>query len=292
MQPPLLAAVEAAGAPPVRRLSYSSLESYRRCGYRFYLERVARLQRAMAKLADAAGEPVPATLSGAASAARWCTSCSSSFDFARPALPSAEEVAERLEAHGVSFEAADLEDIRGLVERFAGSELRARLAAAAPVRSELPFAFTLPPARQVGREPARQRGGGRARAGAGERIRARRRLQERPGRGARPGGDMRREVRHPEAHLRACGAALGAPTAEVVHLFLERPDEPVIAAYSAAPTCRALERELLELAEGVIEGRFEPTADPHRDLCATCPGRARSAAGTRAARSPSAKPPV
>jgi hypothetical protein len=33
-----------------------------------------------------------------------------------------------------------------------------------------------------------------------------------------------------------------------------------------------LEAELLGLGEGVIEGRFEPTERPHRELCATCPG--------------------
>ena len=36
----------------------------------------------------------------------------------------------------------------------------------------------------------------------------------------------------------------------------------------------ALERELLGLAHGVVEGRFEPSAEPHFALCADCPGRA------------------
>ncbi len=66
VQPALLAAVEAAGAPPLGRLSYSSLENYRRCSYRFYLERVARLGLKAAELADAAGEPVPEGLGQAA----------------------------------------------------------------------------------------------------------------------------------------------------------------------------------------------------------------------------------
>ena len=35
--------IPAAGAPPVSALSYSSLAAYRRCGYRFYAERVLRL---------------------------------------------------------------------------------------------------------------------------------------------------------------------------------------------------------------------------------------------------------
>ena len=35
----------------------------------------------------------------------------------------------------------------------------------------------------------------------------------------------------------------------------------------------ALEAELLELAKGVVEGRFEPTDRPHRELCQFCPGQ-------------------
>jgi ATP-dependent helicase/nuclease subunit A len=35
-----------------------------------------------------------------------------------------------------------------------------------------------------------------------------------------------------------------------------------------------LEADLLELARGVVEGRFEPAAQPHYELCADCPGRA------------------
>jgi len=34
-----------------------------------------------------------------------------------------------------------------------------------------------------------------------------------------------------------------------------------------------LERELTELAAGVLSGDFEPTDTPHRELCLTCPGR-------------------
>ena len=45
----------------------------------------------------------------------------------------------------------DVEDLRGMVERFAGSELRERIAAARGVRTELPFAFTLEPPGAGGR---------------------------------------------------------------------------------------------------------------------------------------------
>jgi len=65
----------------------------------------------------------------------------------------------------------------------------------------------------------------------------------------------------------------GAERVEVVHCYLERPDEPAVAVYEAADM-EALEQELLGLARGVAEGRFEPSAEPHFSLCADCPGRA------------------
>ncbi len=65
----------------------------------------------------------------------------------------------------------------------------------------------------------------------------------------------------------------GAERVEVVHCYLERPDEPAVALFESADI-EALERELLRLAQGVVEGRFEPSAEPHFALCADCPGRA------------------
>jgi ATP-dependent helicase/nuclease subunit A len=64
----------------------------------------------------------------------------------------------------------------------------------------------------------------------------------------------------------------GAREVEVAYVLLECPDEPVSVTYSAADAER-LEAELLELARGLAEARFEPTAHPHRELCADCPGR-------------------
>ena len=65
----------------------------------------------------------------------------------------------------------------------------------------------------------------------------------------------------------------GAPRAEVAYCFLERPGEPVTAAFTAADA-PALTERLAGLARGVLEGRYEVTDTPHRDLCADCPGRA------------------
>jgi hypothetical protein len=64
----------------------------------------------------------------------------------------------------------------------------------------------------------------------------------------------------------------GAQRVEVAYSFLERPDEVVAAVFTPADA-PALEQRLTELAEGLVAGRFEPSATPGADLCAGCPGR-------------------
>jgi hypothetical protein len=64
----------------------------------------------------------------------------------------------------------------------------------------------------------------------------------------------------------------GAPRVEVAHLFLERPDRPAVARYDAGDAV-TIEAEIAAQAAGVLSGRFEVAAQPHRELCATCPGR-------------------
>jgi ATP-dependent helicase/nuclease subunit A len=57
-----------------------------------------------------------------------------------------------------------------------------------------------------------------------------------------------------------------------VHCFLERAGEVVSKTYEASDIER-LEAEVAGLATGILAGDFAPTSEPHRDLCATCPGR-------------------
>ena len=65
----------------------------------------------------------------------------------------------------------------------------------------------------------------------------------------------------------------GAPSVEVAYAFLERPDAPVSATFTARDV-PALAERLTNLAEGVLEGRHPVAAEPHRALCGDCPGRA------------------
>ena len=165
----------------------------------------------------------------------------------------------------------DVEDLRAMVERFAGSELRARIAAAHRVRTELPFAFTLEPPGAGGRRLVVN---GVVDVHATE-----------------PDGvlvvDYKSDALDGRDPEELCSSAYatqrlvyglaalraGADRVVVAHSFLERPDEPAVVEYTASQATE-LESELLEVARGVVEARFEPTGEPHRELCADCPGRA------------------
>ena len=63
----------------------------------------------------------------------------------------------------------------------------------------------------------------------------------------------------------------GARRVEVAHVFLERPEAPVLAGYGSdeAPS---LEAALSGLARGVLAREFRVTDAPHRALCDGCPG--------------------
>ena len=105
------------------------------------------------------------------------------LDFGQPVVPSDGEIAAAIELHGVEALAADVEDVRAMLERVASSGLLGRVADADRVRAELPFAFTLDVG---GSQPADERGGGRPRRR--RRPHPRRRLEERCPRRARARG--------------------------------------------------------------------------------------------------------
>jgi ATP-dependent helicase/nuclease subunit A len=261
-------AAPAPRALPVSRLSYSGLEAYRRCGYRFYLQRALGLASVDPPHArDAVPElGLPPLVRGSLVHALL-----ERLDFRRPRVPTDAEVAKLIEDHGEAPRADDVADLRGMVERVAASELRERIGRARRVRTELPFAFTLAP------------GGARGRSllvnGVVDVL------------AAEDGGTLvvdwksdPLEGRAPEAlvadaystqRLIYALAALraGAERVQVVHCFLERPDEPAAAVFAASDGER-LEAELLALARGVVEAGFAPASEPHYELCADCPGRA------------------
>jgi ATP-dependent exoDNAse (exonuclease V) beta subunit len=265
---PVLAAVPVPEALPVSRLSYSGLAAYRRCGYRFYLDRALRLpppDDGPARAARGGGgeEGLAATTRGTV-----VHQLLEELDFAAPAVPAPERVAELIEDSGSPVRSEDVADITGLVAGFAHSALAARIAAADRVHAELPFAFTL------------ATGGGRSllidgivdvHAREGEAVLVVDYKSDRL-EGAEPADRI--EEAYAIQRLVYALAALrsGATRAEVAYCFLEHPDKPVVTAYAEADV-PALEAELRELTAGVAAGRFVPTETPHRGLCADCPGR-------------------
>jgi ATP-dependent exoDNAse (exonuclease V) beta subunit len=267
---PALAAVPPPAALPVSRVSYSGLQRHRECGYRFYLERSLRLPRAdalpeldgaEAEVADA----LPATVRGSIA-----HSLLEEIDFARPVAPTVEEVAALIESHREPVRDLEVADLIDLFTAFAGSPLRRRLAAADPVRTELPFAFALAPEASAGRsllvngivdvhaiEPDRT---------LIVDYKSNRLEDQAPGEVVESDYAIQRLV-YALAALRS-----GAARVEVAYVFLERADEPVSATYEASDL-EGLDRRLRDVAAPVAAGSFIPTPRPWRGLCADCPGQ-------------------
>jgi hypothetical protein len=160
-------------------------------------------------------------------------------------------------------------ELAALVAGFAASPLCRRLAAATAVRREAPFAFPLvAPGGAVlvngvvdviAREPAGTL------------------IVDYKSDPLEPGEDLNARVARDYGVQRLVYALAalrdGAERVEVVHCFLERPDDPAAAVFEPGEMPR-LEQELAGLAAGALAGEFPVTDQPHRGLCATCPGRA------------------
>lgn len=279
LQAPVLGAVAVPRALPVSRLSYSALERYRACGYRFYLERALGLPRPddepaapaldgdpAALPADEPPEALPPLVRGSV-----VHLLLERLDFAAPAAPEPAEVAALLESLGQPVRDHEVADLIGMVEAFVASALCARIGRAERVRNELPFAFTL----ASGARSLLVNGivDVRAREPDGALVVDYKSDRLGEGEDERDPAELTAASYETQRLVYALAALRGgAERVEVAYCFLERPDEPVTATYEAADADE-LEQRLLERAGGVLEGRFEPTPTPHRALCHDCPGR-------------------
>jgi ATP-dependent exoDNAse (exonuclease V) beta subunit len=269
LQAPALVAVPVPAAMAVSRLSYSGLERYKRCGYRFYLERALGLRPTDAPVpasGSAGGQPadgLPGLVRGSV-----VHLLLERLDFRGLESPAASEVAELIQAAGHPVREADVVELTGMVDAFAGSALSRRIAAAERVRAELPFAFTLDVEGRsllmngvVDVHAAERDGGVLVVDYKSDRL-----TEAEPATLTEASYSTQRLV-YALAALRS-----GARRVEVAYVFLERPDDPVIACFEASDA-PDLERRLLELVQGVMAGRFDPTETPHRRLCGDCPGQ-------------------
>jgi ATP-dependent helicase/nuclease subunit A len=262
---PAAAPVAAVPAPAVDRLSFSSLEAYDRCGYRFYLERVLRLPRHDDDADDrqGAGRPeegrLPATTRG-----EIVHALLEDLDFARPAPPRARDVDAAVQRAGAGpLTGEQRDDLAGYVGAFARSPLCTELAAARAVRREEPFTFRHGGLLVTGVLDAAADTGGRTLV-VDYKTNA---LRGRAPAAVVDDGYATQRLVYALAALRA-----GADEVEVAFCFLERSEDPVRAHFKADDEAR-LERELHARVAGITAGAFAPSASPDAELCAGCPGR-------------------
>jgi ATP-dependent exoDNAse (exonuclease V) beta subunit len=253
-------------------LSYTALSELERCGYRYYLERVLGLgeDRAVGVAETFAGTGLDPRARGT-----LVHRLLEHIDFSHPVAPSSEQVARTARELGMRASLSEREEIAALLQAACRSSPAARLAGAGQIRREHPFAFSL--AVDEPTEPieasaqliagvidllARERDGLLVVDYKSDRVGSEVDLAELVG---REYGVQR--LIYALAVLRG-----GAAGVEVVHWFLERPDDPVSARFDAE------DRDGLEaqLAARLGRARVDPfrvSAAPHRGLCLTCPGR-------------------
>jgi hypothetical protein len=191
------------------------------------------------------------------------------LDFADPRPPGDDAIQSLAQELGADLTGEDVGDIRRLIAAFADSPLCARLAQARTIRREAGFAFALEP---DGAGPLVNgfvdvlalHGDGRALVVdyKTDRVEA----------GETPAELVERDYATQRLVYALAALRNGAPSVEVAHCLLERPAEPVTVTFTAdqAPDLAA---RLAALAKGVLEHHHPVTRNPHRELCADCPGR-------------------
>jgi ATP-dependent exoDNAse (exonuclease V) beta subunit len=278
-KPPILG--DAPSPVPLGHLSYSALDAFKRCGYRFYVERVLGVRGGAVVTVATDSEPETEADEPAdedvvdpsedGPGARSPSAAKALGNAVHAALewsarsgweaPPADRVQALLAREGVA-DAETLARAQALIDGWLGSHLRRSLEGA-PLRAEAPF--VLPVADTVlrgnmdllagGAEPVvvdykTDRVGTDSPAVLGERYAAQRAVYALAAAGREPG------------------------TIRAAHVFLERPDEPVVEVFDQ----RALEAARARL-EGLITqiraGTFEPAREPYAALCFGCPAAPR-----------------
>jgi ATP-dependent helicase/nuclease subunit A len=254
-----------ASHPPreLSSLSYTSLTELERCGYRYYLERVLGLAEDRSAARSQGGDRGPQARARGILVHRLLES----LDFARPRLPSSEEVGRLAREFGTSLSRGEGAAIIELLEGAMCSTAAVRAGAGREVRREYSFAFALAAEEPLVRGVIdllflEADGGSVVLDYKSDRV--------------APDVDLEGLVEREYGAQRLLYALAilreGAPRVEVVHWFLERPEEAVSVSYRAQER-PVLERDLLARLERARGRGFAVSRHPHRGLCLTCPGR-------------------
>lgn len=251
---PPLAAVPAPAAADVRRLSYSSLALFERCSYRFYAERIAGMRE------TGSGGAVPGRSGLAATEIGDAVHLVlERVDLAAPVAPAEEDIAASVRARYPAVTGEEIGRVGAFVSAYCGSGLAGRLGGLPGAAPEKPFAFEYDGVLLHGRLDVLHREGGRtlvvdykttslADGGPAEIVERDYRLQR-------------------LVYALACFRS-GAEEVEVVHQFLERPDDVVSTSFRREDV-PGLEAELSAAIARIREGAFVPT--PSELACAGCP---------------------
>jgi ATP-dependent helicase/nuclease subunit A len=241
----------APAAPQIATLSYTALATYERCGYRFYAERVLGLpERPPIPLPPEPDDsPVPQrpTMSGSARGT-LIHELLARLDFKRPSL------ADSMPA-----------EVRGALTGLLGSSTFARLAGLRDVRREQRFAFPAGQTLITGVFDVL------AREDRFNQLLVVDYKSDRLG-GVSPYAIVDSRYQTQRTIYALAALKLGAATVEVLHLFLEAPEDPVAAVFQAAdaPT---LEADLLNRVVKVSGSDFPVTDAPGRQVCDGCPAQ-------------------
>ncbi|TML04746.1 MAG: hypothetical protein E6G41_11345 [Actinobacteria bacterium] len=258
---PEIAELPVAPPPPaVRSLSYSALSGYAACPYRFYLERVVRLPR----VSEQAPETAPPEALDRLVRGTIAHLLLEQLDLDHPIVPDAAAVELAAQMAEAEVGPEDVADLQELVRAAIEGEVLARALTARRVRREEGFTFLLDDVPFNGFvDLLAEEADGTALVVD---------YKTNP-----VGGVDLEQLTEADYGLQRRIYALaalrsGAPVVEVVHLYLERPAEPVVARYEARDAA-AVEAQLRAGAAGLLRGEF-PVAEVPLGLCSGCPARA------------------
>ena len=249
---------ERSEAPPVSAVSYTSLAAYERCGYRFYAERVLGIPPTGDSRPAASGGEAETVLD-AAERGTLVHVLLERLDFRRPVLPTPEAIAAAAPREPTP---AEVEDVAQLLEAFAGSQLRERLSRATRVRREQRFSFLHRELLITGMLDVMA-------SEADDRALI---VDYKSDRliGIDPAVVVSQEYGTQQLIYALAALRAGAAEVEVVHVFLQTPEAPILARFTVEQL-PDLEARLDELTEGLLARRFDVTEAPHRGVCHGCP---------------------